>query len=117
MKQFEITYTNGDIISGRTMPDWVAAPATGVQNITFLHDDDSAQSRLHGFDYYIYDGSGDIVGTDILMPGVVKEGELTEFGRFAMLRDSVFKQSRIWNRQPDTTFRAGKRTVKPPRST
>ena len=116
MKQFEITYTNGDIVSGRTMADWVAAPATGVQNVTFLHDDDSAQSRVHGTDYYIYDGSGAIVGSDIMLPGVVKEGELTEFGRYVMLRDSGHQQSRIWNRQPDTKFRAGKRKVKPPRS-
>ena len=115
MKQFEITYTNGDIVSGRTMADWVAAPATGVQNVTFLHDDDSAQSRLYGTDYYIYDGSGDIVATDIMMPGVAKEGELIAFGRFAILRDSAFQQSRIWDRQADTPFRAGKRKIRPTR--
>lgn len=108
MKQFEITYTNGQIISGENLSDWNAAPGTAVQNVTVLHDDNSAQERIYGFNFYILDGDNQIIGTDILMPGSVKEGELIPKGKHILLRDSVFTHSKIWDR-PDEgrTFAVG----------
>ena len=116
MKQFEITYTDGKIYSGETLSDWNSCPANGVQNVTVLHDDDSAQERIHGHDYYILDGDNQIIGTDILMPGAVKEGELVSDAKFILLRNSVVMggpnpkgrpggnqgYSKIWNRYPKT---------------
>lgn len=101
MKQFEITYTNGQIYSGETLSDWNACPATGVQNVTVLHDNGSAQQRIYGHDYYILDDDNQVIGTDIIVPGSLKEGELVADGKFILLRDSVFSHSKIWDR-PDT---------------
>jgi hypothetical protein len=110
MKQFEITYSDGQIFSGETLSDWNSCPPTGVQNVTVLHDDDSAQERIHGFDYYILDDDNQVIGTDVLVPGSVKEGELIAGSKFILLRDSVFNHSKIWNR-PDEgrTFAVGVR--------
>lgn len=109
MKRFEITYSNGQIFSGESLSDWNSCPPTGVQNVTVLHDDDSAQERIHGFDYYILDDDNQVVGTDVLIPGSVKEGELLEKSKFILLRDSVFNHSRIWDRQEDTPWEVGVR--------
>jgi hypothetical protein len=112
MKQFEITYSNGKIYSGVNLSDWNSCPPTGVQNVTVLHDDGSAQERIYGCDYYILDDDNQVIGTDVLIPGSVKEGELIESAIFFKLRDSVFKggpnptglkggnqgNSKIWNR-------------------
>jgi len=116
MKQFEITYSNGKIYSGKTLSDWNSCPPTGVQNVTVLHDDDSAQERMVGSDYYIFDDDNEIISTDVLVPGSVKEGTLISDSKFALLRDSVFTggpnptgkhgggqgHSKIWNRYPNT---------------
>jgi hypothetical protein len=116
MKQFEITYSDGKIYSGETLSDWNGCPPTGVQCITVLHDDDSAQERIHGVDYYILDGDNQIIGTDLLLPGAVKEGELIAFDKFVLLKNSVVMGgpnprgrpgsnqglSKIWNRYPKT---------------
>ena len=108
MKQFEITYTNGQIYSGETLSDWNACPATGVQNVTVLHDNGSAQQRIYGHDYYILDDDNQVIGTDIIVPGSLKEGELVSDAKFLVLKNSVFSggpnqnkhqgHSRIWNR-------------------
>lgn len=101
MRQFEITYSDGKIYSGKTLSDWNSCPPTRVQNVTVLHDDDSAQERIFGNDYYIFDDDNQIVGTDILIPGSVKEGETLSPDKFVVLRDSVFQgHSKIWDR-PD----------------
>lgn len=116
MKQFEITYSDGKIYSGETLSDWNGCPATGVQNVTVLHDDDSAQERIHGHDYYILDDDNQVVGSHILLVGSVKEGEEIASAIFFKLRDSVFAGgpnpkgkpggtqglSKIWNRYPKT---------------
>lgn len=109
MKRFEIYYTNGRIISGESLSDWNAAPANGINNVVVLHDDDSAQERLHGVDFYILDADNQIVGTDILLPGAVKHGEQVAFGAFVRVRDSVFTRSRIWNRARSTPWSVGVR--------
>lgn len=109
MKRFEITYTDGSIISGENLSDWNAAPGTNVQNVTVLHDDDSAQERIYGVNYYILDDDNQVVGTDILIPGSVKEGALIARSKYILLRESVFTHSRIWNRQRDTPWGVGVR--------
>jgi hypothetical protein len=127
MKQFEITYSDGKIYSGENLSDWNSCPPTGVQNVTVLHDDDSAQERIYGFDYYILDDDNQVIGTDVLVPGSVKEGELLETAIYFKLRDSVFKggpnplgvnggnqgHSKIWNRLPDdpVKFKPGVRQL------
>ena len=124
MKRFEITYSDGKIYSGETLSDWNACPPTGVQNVTVLHDDNSAQERINEYDYYILDDDNQVIGTNVLVPGSVKEGELIETAKYYKIRDSVFtggpnagkpgargKQghSRIWNRLDDTPWEVGVR--------
>jgi len=121
MKQFEIMYSNGKLYSGETLSDWNSCPPTGVQNVTVLHDDGCAQERIDGWDYYILDDDNQVVGTNVLIPGSVKEGELLNESQYVFLRDSVFQGgkslkpgvpvgvSRIWNRTEDTPWEVGVR--------
>ena len=112
MLQFEIYYDTEDIVSGENLADWIAAPATGIQAVCVLHDDDSAQERIHGFDFYILDDDNPVVGSDVMLPGSLKEGSLIEKNRYIWIRDSIFTQSRIWNR-PDAgrTWSRDKRKI------
>ena len=122
MKRFEITYSDGKIFSGETLSDWNSCPPNRVQNVTVLEDDDSAQTRIYGHDYYILDDDNQVIGTDVLIPGSVKEGEQLEQALFFKLRNSVFEggpptppgrgpsgHSRIWNRYDDTPWEVGVR--------
>jgi hypothetical protein len=112
MRQFEIYYDTADIVSGDTLADWNAAPATGIQAVCWLHDDDSAQERIHGTDFYILQDDGQIVGSDVLLPGSLKEGSLIEKNRYVWIKDSILRDSRIWNR-PNTgrTWARDKRKI------
>jgi len=111
MKRFEIYYTNGVIISGETTSDWNMAPSAGVQNVVVLHDDDSAQERIYGVDFYVLMADNQIVGSDILLPGSVKFGEQIAFVDFELIRDSAFHRSKIWDRQPNTKWIVGVREL------
>lgn len=98
MLRFEIYYTDGSIVSGENTSDWNAAPSINLQNVVVLHDDDSAQERIFGVDFYILNADNQIEGSDIILPGSVKHGSLIAFEDFVLIRDSVFTRSKIWDR-------------------
>jgi len=115
MRRFEIYYANGQIISGDTRADWIITPGADVQGVVVLHDDDSMQERLYGVDFYILDDDNQIIGTHILLRGIVKHGSAVARPVFEAIRDSVFDHSRIWDRKSDTVWVPGVRQgISPP---
>ena len=99
MKQFEITYSDGKIVSGTNARAWRKAADTGVQIIIILHNDDSAQEIMRGFDWYTLQSNDDIVGTDgAPASGRAKEGELISTEEHTQLCEYAINSSSIWNR-------------------
>ncbi len=99
MKQFEIAYTDGTIIWGKSRADWEKAPSIGVQAIIILHDDDSAQEIIRGYDWYTLHSSGEITGMDSdSVPKLAKGGELVPIREHKQLCEYALKHSQIWNR-------------------